>query len=229
MAATRVQKAAAKAVQYALQATGANIVADGIVGRRTMEAISESTSPSVSALVKEFPDVMVAPQAPAVAGKSELVSNADLAVAYHVVDQRYGPELVRFVEQIFRQEGRVDAEGIYTVYDQQYSGLGQFALETWENGRRAFLNDAPEYEVGKRSAVWSALMTAAYAVDHRSRFVKLANREGFTGAYSPGIAYIYHQQGAQAGDTFLLTGNLVYPKQSLQSIAFMKEARATVV
>lgn len=229
MAATRVQTAAAKAVQYALQASGANIVADGIVGRRTMQAISESSSPSISALVKEFPDVLVTPTAPAVAGKSELVTNADLAVAYQVVAQRFGQEPVRFVEQIFRQEGRVVAEGIYTVYDQKYSGLGQFALETWEAGRRAFLKDAPAYEEGKRSAVWSALMTAAYVLDHRNRFVNLARREGFTGQYTPGIAYIYHQQGAQAGDTFLLTGNLVYPKQSLQSIAFMKEARATVV
>lgn len=209
------------ALQALLRAEGAQIAIDGVFGPRSQAAFEQFATPTIRTVKNEYkiPDAAVTPQP---ATDRVFVSQAELDRGIAAAVKRF-PDTEAFLRLMLTLENYPAPGGVYTSYAGKFKGVAQFSETTWDLGRRQFPEVGPYENV--RDVGISLLLAAWYATDHKAAYGRLKRAGGVSGNYSPEIAYLYHQQGSSAAETYLRTGKVVYPKQSSKSIAVLHAAR----
>lgn len=116
-------------------------------------------------------------------------------------------------------ENAHDGTFIYVDYEGTYRGLFQFSEKTWNS-----VMEHGSWKGGRASASLQLQAMGKLLTANRQYHLM---KNGI-GAYSPEIAYLYHNQGASSAYSFLKTGHLRYPKQSLAALDIFDIARGKV-
>lgn len=216
---------AAAGLQALLRAKGAKIAVDGVFGDKSQAAFDRLADSTLVQVKKEYAITSPAPSAPK-GGDKVFVSQAELDAAIAAAEKRF-PGSEPFLRLMVSLENYVVPGGVFTVFGGSFQGVGQFSQATWNLGK-AKLPEVGAYENVKDTAK-SILLAAWFADEHKGRFNIFRRRSGATGAYSPEIAYLYHQQGQPAAEKYLETGSVVYPKQSSKSLVVLRSARESAM
>lgn len=215
---------AVRGVQFLLRASGVMVAPDGIIGPRTLAAISSSKSAAVKAAAKEF---KLDEPAPSTNPDRVFVSKAQIDEAIRGAVAKFGAKVEPFLRLMVRLENFPAPGGVFTTYTGTFRGVAQFGADTWRRGA-ARLPEVGAYE-NVRDVNKSMLLAAWYYVDHEAAFARFRRRSGAQGDFSPELGYLYHQQGGPAAEEFLETGKLRYPRQSDQSVAILTAVRDSVM
>lgn len=214
---------AVRGVQLLLRAKGSNIVADGLLGPRTMAALASSKSSAIRTVVEEFNIKHKEPES----SSRVFVPDSLIEQSIDVAAKRFGQKVVPFLRLMVELENIPAPGGVFTTYDGTFKGIGQFGADTWRLGVAKF-PEVGAYD-NVRDVEKSMLLAAWYYLDHEAAFARFRRRSGAQGDFGPALGYLYHQQGSSAAESYLQTGVLRYPRQSNKSIAVMRAVRGSVM
>jgi hypothetical protein len=158
--------------------------------------------------------------APPFVYKDELTTLVNAEVEKRKLDNRFASFILRMFEYESPSANHDGKAVFINELEGTYRGLGQFSRYSWNLLKKAY----PEILAAPYSAVGVPVENVramiAYLTDsrkvHRNRY-----NEDILDDFA--IAYLYHQQGASAARTYLVTGELEHPKQSGASKELFKE------
>lgn len=122
-------------------------------------------------------------------------------------------------ELALQLENTTSGSFIFTEYEGKYKGLFQFGYDTW-----CLVMEPSTWKGGKASTSMQLQAMGRLLVANRHYHAL----QGLDIDFTPEVAYLYHNQGASSAYSFLKTGVLKYPNQSIQAIEVMDLARHKV-
>lgn len=212
-----------KAIQVLYNALhpDAGLRVDGVFGPLTTQAVNNE--PLLGQLAERVD--LGAIRAPSMNTNRVAVSRQTLDAGIAAAVKRFGPEVRDFLEFMVKVENYPDpvSGGVFTTLGGTFQGVAQFSKDTWTRGA-ARIPEVGSY-ANVSDAGKSLMLAAWYWRDHKDIFRAHAQKLGLKFAYSPVVAYLYHQQGASAALSFLKTGKLQYPRQSRLTVAAFNNLR----
>lgn len=112
-------------------------------------------------------------------------------------------------------ENRNDDTGIFIENKVPFVGLGQFSKATWQS-----VSDDPYELACDPEASLRAMLKL-----HRANEAVFHRQFGDGVDFTPELSYLYHNQGAGAAKSFLLTGELRWPQQSALALQTFDQAK----
>lgn len=186
-------------------APGDKLIVDGILGPRT-EAKAKLISGQSYNVSNVDNDVKAVFAYPTVISVVTIQDKFNALQGSKLIDRSLSWNMFELALHI---ENKVVGDFVDVNYEGKYRGLFQFDVTTWSSvmGLSTWMD-------GKSSTSLQLQAMGKLLIANRDYHRVSDSNVAFT----PEVAYLYHNQGASSAESFLLSGTLRYPKQSDKAI-----------